>query len=363
MRARAIVLTGAPPPSTLDWDSPNLLQDPGPFIASKDSSTCETPIRWRSLAPLLNPVSSTALSEQNLDGPSLFAGGKIDRYSGLMVDADDEALSEFYEHSFALHEGLGLFAEGDSLNHDTSLDISHSHLDTSLNDTSMSPSSLESSGKPPNALTTVGHLSDLEDIPDAAYLQSIAPHRVTVNLIVAIIHVSPRRCVRTRWGRETDIVEILVADETRSGFRVTCWLPTSPNNNINNNSAQRQTPLEQSLATLRPRDIVLFQCVALTSFRGQVYGQTLRYNMTKVDLLSRRPLDAGDPQGVFKWKKVVDTSETEDRQLRKVRKVWKWVMDFVGPAVAADVNADVDSEGVSLSGDEEAARNLPPDTQ
>ena len=351
MPARSIVLTGAPPPSALNWDSPDLLQHPVPFIASQYSSTCETPVRWRSLAPLLDPVSIAVpnADERNFEGPSLFTGGKIDRHSGLILDVDDESLSEFYEHSFALHEGLGSFAqsEGDSLNDGASLEISY--LDGSLNDTSIYPSSHESPGKALNALTTIGHLSDLEDIPNAQYLLSIAPRTVTVNLIVAIIHISPRRRVRTRWGRETDIVEVLVADETRSGFQVTCWLPAS-------NDGAPQTPLERSLATLRLRDIVLFRCVALTSFRQRVYGQTLRYNMTEVDLLSRRPLDSGDPQGVFKWKTVLDSTETPDRQLQKVRKVRKWVMNFLGPT------ANADSE-VSLSGGEEAVRNLPPDTQ
>ncbi|KAL1957793.1 hypothetical protein VTO42DRAFT_5511 [Malbranchea cinnamomea] len=345
MSIRVIILTGAPRPSSLKWDSADLLQHPQPFIAPPESSTCDTLIRWRSLA---SPPPFT-IDEHKVGETTLFTGGKIDRHSGLIIDEDEETLSEFYEHSFAIHEGIGSFAQGDGSTLDDETKAEISFLDGSLNDTTGSPSSPESTRNPFKTPAAIGHLSDLEDLPDAHYLRSIAPRVVSVNLVVVIIHISPRRRVQTRWGRQTDIMEILVADETRSGFRVTCWLPAATD-------GAKQTPLEQSLAGLRLRDIVLFQSVALTSFRQRVYGQTLRYNMTKVHLLSRRPVDITDDQGLFRWKKVVESNATPDRLLQKVRKVRRWILDFVAPA------ADKDSEG-SLSGDEEAARDLPPDSQ
>jgi hypothetical protein len=147
-----------------------------------------------------------------------------------------------------------------------------------------------------------------------------------------------------------DIVEVLVGDDTRSGFRVTCWLPVLAD-------GMRQSPLEQALSTLRLRDIVLIRAVALNSFRGQVYGQSLRDNMTKVDLMSRMPVDPTVAEGVIKWKTVAQPARGKvEPQLRKVRKVRQWLLNFLGPV------AKLETENHLLP-DRGTDAYLPPDTQ
>lgn len=353
MTSRSVVLTGAPRPSTLDWKHDSLLQHPASFITPKVSSAGESEspaARWRSVGPLVNPTGAATVEQLPAgEGTSFFAGGNIDRYSGQIVDADEATLSEFYDHSFALHEGIGSFGQSDceSFN-DTSND---SLWDESVNDSTViqESSSRDDAGKGPNPPGAVEHLSDLEDMPDAGYIQSVTPRVVTTNFVVAVINIRPRQRVRTRWGRERDLVEVLVSDETRSAFRVTFWLPAS-------DDGVPKTLLEQALGGLRPRDVVLLRSVALSSFRGQVYGQSLRDNLTKIDLLSRRPIDSADTEGAFKWKSVVHHTDNPGPLLLKVRKVRQWILNFIG------LGNDADSAS-SVRRGEEGQRRLPPDTQ
>lgn len=186
------------------------------------------------------------------------------------------------------------------------------------------------------------HLSDLGDIPPAAYLCSIAPQTMTVSLVVGIISIAAPRAVATRFaGRTATLVEVLVGDDTKSGFAVTFWL-----NNPNQNQQQRQPSdgggEEGVLAGLRGQDVVLMQNVALNAFRGKVYGASLRRDMTRVHLLYRARVDDGDQGGYYT---PADLARVGGRgqergpgaeprvghpQLEKTRRVRDWVLKFVG---------------------------------
>jgi hypothetical protein len=104
---------------------------------------------------------------------------------------------------------------------------------------------------------------------------------------------------------------------------------------------------------LRPRDIILVRNVALGSFRGKVHGQSLRKDITKVDLLFRKKQDRDDIGGSYTVQTVNSAGEN-DPQLMKVRKVRDWLISFV-----PDQEAEVTSSGSRRRG----KRRLPPDTQ
>ncbi|PGH11672.1 hypothetical protein AJ80_07040 [Polytolypa hystricis UAMH7299] len=351
MSVKVITLTGAPRRRFLDWDESGLLNSCC-FCDVDDRlnapSTADVP-RWREVrVPNQQTCSSTKLEDHGAGQVSFFKLGQIDRYSGQTASmyTEDET-SHFYDHSFAMHEGVPTVLSGFSESYlDTSaegdtLDLSVSYFSTDENRSSDQP-----------AIPT--HLSDLEDIPRATYLSSIAPRTINVNLIVAIITINHRRRVRTRWGNEMDIVEVVVGDETRTGFGITCWL--RPEDECLKAEGAGQKTLESSLRSIRPRDVVLFRCVALNSFQGQVYGQSLRNNITKVDLLHRIPVDSTDSCGMFTAKALADEANGSNPQAMKVRRVRDWVLNFVSPNMPPAISKPL----VGVGRDQN--RLVPPDT-
>src|SRR5215471_14991164 len=107
MPFKMIVLTGAPRPSLLRWDDPELLDNSRSCFSSslqpRSASEMTSSVQWRLLCPPLN-MSDTASSDENhvVDGTRHFPMGAMLARGGprLSVDTDDEKLSEFYDHSF-----------------------------------------------------------------------------------------------------------------------------------------------------------------------------------------------------------------------------------------------------------------------
>ncbi|RDA93912.1 hypothetical protein CP533_4525 [Ophiocordyceps camponoti-saundersi (nom. inval.)] len=164
------------------------------------------------------------------------------------------------------------------------------------------------------------------DDQSASTLESLYPQTVSVDLIVGILSLSQARSVKTRWGKDLELVEVLVGDDTASSFAVTFWLP-SP------------------VVELRRQDVVLIQRVALRVFKGAVHGQSLARGVTKVTLLWR----AGGG-GCFSSSRLAATAAADDDEekeykgergddrrpyLQRTRVVRDWVLRFVG----ADVDA------------------------
>ncbi|KKZ60823.1 hypothetical protein EMCG_04509 [[Emmonsia] crescens] len=371
MPVQVITLTGAPRPSALKWDESELLDECW-FCRTSLADGCGTAaaglVRWRAIEqrgghyydfPREQDKDDENDEDENMNyaDTEFFAlGGAIERHTGLQatMDTAGEAGSEFYDHSFAMHEGGGdstMMSGMESF-------YTESNLETTLDDTSMisahqSTEDDNNSHQHPLPPPLTGHLSDLIDIPNAAYLHSISPRMIPINLIVAIITIYPRKRVRTRWGYETDVVELVVGDETRAGFRITCWLPLKDKSR---DGAKQD--LDGSIRGLRPRDIVLFRSVALNSFRGKVYGQSLKGNMTKIDLLHRTPVDLNDNEGLFTLQILADRTSDSHPQLMKVRRVRDWILDFISPHIY--IKVDQPSIRPGVPGDE---RRLPPDSQ
>lgn len=157
------------------------------------------------------------------------------------------------------------------------------------------------------------HLSDLEDIPRAHQVLALNPQTITVNLIVGIISIAQPRTVTTRWGRSMCLIEILVGDETKSGFAITFWVPSD-------------AVAGSKVSLVRNQDVVLMQNVALHVFRGKVYGQSLRRDMTRINLLWRR-----DGGGQYTTRDLNMRSRSRhDPQRDKTRAVKEWTLHFVG---------------------------------
>jgi hypothetical protein len=178
----------------------------------------------------------------------------------------------------------------------------------------------------------VPNLYNVKDIPAAAYLQSIQPQTMSVNLVVGIMRLSqPRKIsVGRRWGREREmqLLEMLVGDDTRAGFEITMWLGNSKQKDLSG-GAKHQNTLESQVQKLRPRDVVLLRNLALRSYRGRVHGESLRRDVTKVDLLYRRKVDATDHGGIFSSRDLIESAGSEP-VIAKTKRVRQWLMDFVG---------------------------------
>jgi hypothetical protein len=313
MAGKVLILAGAPPSSSLDWDSANLLssfQEPIARFVDQDAPSAGGAsakpgeyAAWRSL-PLERVHLPTGFSQNYAGSGAVFFNvsfTSVDEHGGNDTTASQQLLSQFYEHSLAMHDET----------HGSSFISTTTSSSSGATDTSEQSQEREPM-EPPGG----GHLSDLEDVPDAAYLTKIHPRTMTVNLIVGIISIAAPRNVKTRWGSTKTLVEVLVGDETKSGFAVTFWLPSE---NVN----------QSVLAGLRPQDIVLLQNVALNVFMAKVYGSSLRHNRTKVHLLFRRKLDATDVGGYYRPADVTSTRPVHP-QLDKTRQVHQWVLHFVG---------------------------------
>jgi hypothetical protein len=404
---RHIFLTGAPDASSLSWESSGLaaefspqlkryLVGPAPergeqLVVKRQDHSLPT---WR-LLPLARQHLETGLTpaspaEEDDDErwaqehlsfhipgkeedtsfltTSDLSFGEDQEHSGqgnTLAQAEDEALSQFYEHSFALHEaalsgGTSVTKEafgsigtheqhfGSSVFTTTSRSFDSNSLDgdTSFNTTTSPPRPIPA--LPAAAKAALTH--NLDDIPNAAYLHSISPQTMAVNLIVGILEIKPPRLIRIRrgTGKEMEIVEMLVGDETRSGFGINFWLWPERRSSAARKLGQRQQQshnesesLRDILNKLRPQDIILARNVALSSFRGQVYGQFLRMELARLYLLYRSPTnqfsggDYGEETSCIYRPSELLCKEgfPEDPQTRKVRKVRDWVIHFVaGPA-------------------------------
>lgn len=360
MFRKLIFLTGAPTSQNLLWNEAKLFDAPvAPFSDASmpaapepDRSFDSQPVRWRILRRTHLSKDLCALAAPDGRTPFFTTLGLAATSSGeLNVEQNTEGLSQFYDHSFHVLKTADVSVSvetvpDESYQESCSLASSNASLATAQADPEPLPSML---------LSIQGRVRDLKDIPSADYLDSIIPQTMTVNLIVGVLGVHPLRSVVTRqWNRELDIVEVVVADETRAGFAITFWLAVQDQTVLSKNASDS---LRETLAGLRPRDIVLLRTVALSSFQRRVFGQSLRNGITKVDLLYRQPVEATDAGGVYSTKAIMggqdQLSGTQPSVLMKVRKVREWLMRFVRKPTEATGD---DEKGASVV-------RLPPDTQ
>jgi len=361
-----IVLAGAPEPAKLDWSEKSLLPESVHLegIASPMSPTSKAfGAQWRQITtqrlqmrPILPKLnidprpSPTELDRTPAEflNPDEYIGAQSPisdsasesqpSASSGSADSIPEALSEYFDHSFAINEAIPSSQLSGFSEYTPGTPTYESNEEmfpqTPVNGGGIirTPSQRRLSQAP-----RPKHLSDLEDIPNARYLSSIEPQTMTVNLIVGIISISPPRTVMTglKYGRSrpTELVEMVVGDDTKSGFSITMWLPREMR--VNWKDGQNAAPegsrsaLRRNLRFMKPRDVVLLQNVALSSFRGKVHGQSLKGDVTKIDLLFRKKVDDDDLSGIYSVSNL-RTATGKDPQVLKVKKVRDWMTEFVG---------------------------------
>ncbi|KAL4778159.1 hypothetical protein BJX76DRAFT_352823 [Aspergillus varians] len=335
MSTRTIFLMGAPTFSSLRWDESDLLSEPvPPFQGSNiyhetSQLLSETkPVKWRLLqGPVVAETPQIKGSSGQAGQAQFFTVHNLPTSTGIQTIArGDSELSQFYDHSFTVHETSEISAPN-CLSGESAID---SGLWTESTDTSIATNDeREISIQRPHIQ---GGITSLQDIPNTTYLNSIMPQTMTVNLIVAIIAIQPsRRIVTRQWKRELDLVEAVVGDDTRTGFGVTFWLPPSDGKVGTHGCGDGAgEELRRSLRLLRPRDIVLLRTVALGCFQDRVYGQSLRRGLTKIDLLHRQQVDAFDTGGIYKLRDILShAAKNDDLSLMKARKVHEWIRQFV----------------------------------
>lgn len=335
MVGKVLILTGAPENNTLDWDNSGLLshfQDsiarfaeigtndhqPAPALSLPDHAL------WR-LLPLDKTKEPRHCSPQRVadahqhgrneyrpDTTAEFLTTASFSFSSDDGDGGGDtglSLSQFYEHSIAASE-----------------DVTSSHLvsqsfaqttsfisDGTTSFVSGFGTSQSAPIKGPIMFRGSDNLCDLKNIPSQNHLVRIQPQTMTINIIVGLISIPLPRAVKTRWGTRY-LVEILVGDETKSGFSITYWLPSD---NVD----------KSPLAGLRPQDIVLFQNVALNVFANKVYGNSLRSGLTSLHLLYRRRFDSRDDVGYYRTSDL--SARGVHQQLDKTGRVQDWVRNFV----------------------------------
>jgi hypothetical protein len=133
-------------------------------------------------------------------------------------------------------------------------------------------------------------ITPLGSLPSAQRLRAIYPQTPTPNLLCAVTTTPEQKEVFVRkGGYKMNLWEIVVADDTRSDFKVTFWL--RPPRESNNEHNHVQTMLLQTLEGIKVGDILLLRNIALTSFGETVFGQSLNTAIararTTIDVLAR----------------------------------------------------------------------------
>ncbi|KAK5073218.1 hypothetical protein LTR51_005860 [Lithohypha guttulata] len=339
---RTIILAGAPESNKLDWNEKSLLpaehvenakprgsMDSTTGSDSDESLTMNKPsipkwrrlemerLKMRPILPKLNidpPPTDIEMSipAEFLETSELVAQELLSEPAGSDVSTEDsrpsvdsstreyepetQALADFYDHSFSIHEAI--------------------------------PSSQIESQQ-----------SITPGTPVATYLDSINPQTKTVNLIVGIVSIAPSRIVTTgaKFGkpRQVELIELLVGDETKTGFSITMWLPREMHVNWKDGAQEKpegsRSVLRRSLKAVQMRDVVLIQNVALSTFRGKVHGQSLRGDVTRIDTLFRKKVGDEEQVGCYTAQNL-RMATGKDAQILKVKRVKDWMLDFVGEA-------------------------------
>ncbi|MCJ1425289.1 hypothetical protein MMC29_003177 [Sticta canariensis] len=376
---KTIFLTGAPLSSSLQWDD-CLLSAPLQACFAPDpklseislSSSAGTGPTWRSLPfereHLPTGITQLAKAEKVVGDHGDFANetsflvardlsfnsttsSENSNKESPSPPPDEDLLTQFYDHSFAIHEEItSPRALDNESSHETSNSTSFedSYIPSQLNDVSSAGKNLSKSRLSSTSIT------DLARVPKADYLEAITPQTMTVNLVLGIILVPQPRVIKARGsGQKLGLVEMLVGDETKAGFGISIWFsdPGNPN--------EKESDLQAEVAHLRPQDIVLARNIALSSFNGKVYGQSLRRDTTTLNLLYRNKVDATDKAGAFGARELQD-SGSSNVQVSKLKRVRQWVMDFVG---AGTILPQPSLTKKPSTNQKHQFQDLPPDTQ
>lgn len=398
-----ILIDGAPLSVDLNWNA-GILQNTfihsiQAFLAQREThgskpsrATSETDPKWRSmrLAPqahipadlshqFIQPsfVSiSTACIEEPVGRKSIsFNSIPDDDSSILEANSRSSTQSQFLEHTFAFHEALassqieprGTQSQNEE-NEETeetedTADVcpTVSFGSTTTDNSSIcalwhatTPTAVATSTAYPTHAPSTYQITPLLLLPSAAYLSSIQPQTPTPNLLTVILSISsPRTVLIRRTQKPMLLYDILVADETRSNFSITFWLPPPPPEEPEAGPQQLQH-LRRTLEGLRAGNIVLVRNIALSAFRGIVSGQSLNPHISRVrttiDVLAEGGTDA------------FSTGQLSYELRVKFESVKRWASLHVAPDVCVSDQAAHGSKRKGKRERECEREDLPPDT-
>ena len=359
--AKIILLTGAPLTESLDWAEASLccsLQNcfEGGEVAGAILPRPQALPAWRNLPLNLQhlPSGFTQMSQMSCSAESEIQGNNEETsfltvtdlsvspngsIEGLSQDvqspgsSDNDALTQFYEHSYAVHEEHPAV---DVYSFDSINDMSLFPIDKIDQSREKAPEAEAVTQKIVHAKPQILNATKLRDIPNSSVIRALGSSTMSVDLVVGVLSISQPRMIRTKkYGRLIELVEMIVADDTKSGFGITLWLPILKERN---EKIVQEDHLRLSVLKLRPQDIILVRNVALDSFKDKVYGQSLRKGITKLDLLYRNVIDSQDERGHYSWEELY--GGVDEPQLAKVRALNEWVMSFVGMTRTAHISGD-----------------------
>jgi hypothetical protein len=261
------------------------------------------------------------------------------------VQSKHDVDHDFLEHSLAVYAG----AEQTELAPNPSFDQS-----TSLQESFLSEFTDEPSILPVVARTTTlpSFVTNLKGLPRASEIEKSYPQTITVDLIVGVISVAPARSVQLRRvPRMMELVELIVGDETSTGFSISFWL--FPEATVGDYT-------RMTLEKLRSRHVVLLTNVALRVWQGHVYGQSLNRRVSRNETFIER-LDSSKRMsgGQFVPKRLPTLLQN------KLDRVETWVSHFLYTADETVTKPGHTSTNTNLRSQNFLAdqSELPPDTQ
>ncbi|KAK0268789.1 hypothetical protein LTR35_009334 [Friedmanniomyces endolithicus] len=352
-----VLLAGAPEASELNWDETALLgsfntpvkrylgpQEPTRTRAQYGPTSQSLPAaKWRAIS-MRNPAHDATVPAP-ADLPQTQFRSLDNNYNAA---ASEERL-DFLQHSLALLANLD--PSQIAAPEDTTVFASTPSFATATTGISFltTNDSFSYSATPPTkpaSMQLKADITDLARIPSADHITRIQPQTITLNLLAAIISISPPRTVtlRKRTG-SMDILELLLGDESRAGFSITFWL-TPVDSQSKPQKQNQQDDLRTELGNLRAGDVVLVRNVALSAFKGCVYGQSLSRkfarNCTSVSVVSAEDVRVHGSVAVR----------------GKFQRVQRWADDFVGRRSGPTVTGKAVAGRDRRFGEE----MLPPDT-
>ncbi|KAL9097131.1 MAG: hypothetical protein Q9165_000558 [Trypethelium subeluteriae] len=372
-------LTGAPAPGSLNWLQGELLDEFIPcfcrFFEGKSSGgpplssvslTTDTWPSWRTVTTVLLHDEPSKTSDNDQNKRQCLAGPTTRTRADDLYDQVSNQVSEDLDESFAVHEFFepSQIAPNAQFNTDLSLlEGSNYESFVDFGDPDYSTAfNVDDSLLDRQTFPTKEHLTDLSALPSADYLKKILPGTMTIDIIVAVVDISPTRTVTIRRqgsSYDMNIVELYVRDETKAGLKISIWLKPEARPESRSPS-HAQMRLRSLISLLRRGDVVFMKNVALRSYQGEVCGQTLsneRYpNIgTRLALLSRRE---GLNWGEAARDKLDNLPHPHATKLERVQ---SWIMQFMGLPRLSERG---ESKGTKISGKRKLeSRELPADTQ
>ena len=275
----------------------------------EDESSAQT--KWRCLADAHTHLR-TGWSQPCLPGGGIYEGDsnfsftvpnlersfdyveQNTRFDDTTNTLDDTtiAVDNFLQHSLLLHDTLLSSQIALDAGADNSF-TSSSFLSTSFASVSTEISSpIKEEGIPTiSNLASTLNVTALSSLPSAQLIRSIYPQTPTRNIVCVLTSQPEHREVIVRnGGYRMHIYEIIVADDTKVGFKVSFWFrPPKQNTHAQDRG---QESLRETLQRAKVGDILLLHNVVLNVFRDGVYGQSLNPSITRarttLQVLKRR---------------------------------------------------------------------------